>query len=84
VDSGDGLVFTTPPDTDKIMPAPCKFLSADLPLCSIIRPTSEALAGPMAVVNFLTQTGLFHGQGQDFFRALNRLAAAAEAAQRGS
>jgi len=83
VDSGDGLVFTTPPDPEDIMPKPCKFLSADLPLCSIIRPTSEALAGPMAVVNFLTQTGLFHGQSHGFFRVLNRLAAAAEAAHRG-
>ena len=36
----------------------------------------------MAVVKFLTQTGLFVGQSPGFFTALNRLAAAAEAAQR--
>src|SRR2546430_638178 len=53
VDSGDGLVF---PDlnlnpatqTNQVMPKPCKFISEDLPPCSIIRPTSVELAGAAA------------------------------------
>jgi hypothetical protein len=46
VDSGDGLVF---PDLTKnttfrnnqVMPKPCRFLRADLPICSVIRPTAS-------------------------------------------
>jgi len=87
VDSGDGLVF---PDlnlnpattTSLVMPRPCKFISEDLPLCSVIRPTSSALAGATAVVQFLTDTGLFVGQSQAFFHTLFSLAAAADRAVR--
>ena len=87
VDSGDGLVF---PDlnqneetaTELVMPAPCKFISADLPLCSIIRPTSIPLAGATAAAHFLTNTGLFQGQSRAFFTALSQLAAEADAAMR--
>jgi hypothetical protein len=84
VDSGDGLVFTAPPQPAKIFPTPCTFLSKDLPLNAVVRPTSSALNGPIAVVKFLKQTGLFFGQNNDFMTALNKLAAAAEAAQRQS
>lgn len=85
VDSGDGLVF---PDlnanpataTDQIMPRPCRFISADLPLCSVIRPTSLSLAGASAAVKFLTDTGLFQGQSPAFFRYVRSLAQAADAA----
>jgi len=45
VNSGDGLVFTTPPEPEDVMPKPCKFISESLPLCSVIRPMSAALAG---------------------------------------
>jgi hypothetical protein len=87
VDSGDGLVF---PDlnlnpattTSLVMPRPCKFISDDLPLCSVIRPTSSALAGATAVVRFLTDTGLFAGQSQAFFHTLLSLASAADRAVR--
>src|SRR5207248_8196889 len=87
LDSGDGLVF---PDlnlnpataTDLVMPKPCKFISADLPLCSIIRPTSIPLAGATAAVHFLTSTGLFQGQSNEFFDVLLSLAAKADAAVR--
>jgi len=87
VDSGDGLVF---PDlnqnpattTNRVMPTPCKFISEDLPLCSVIRPTSIGLAGATAVVQFLTDTGLFHGQSDKFFHTLSSLAAAADRAVR--
>ena len=89
VDSGDGLVF---PDlnadpataTDLVMPRPCKFISSDLPLCSIIRPTSIALAGATAAAHFLTNTGLFHGQSNEFLQALFALARAADQAVRES
>ena len=88
LDSGDGLVF---PDlnlnpataTDLVMPKPCKFISDDLPLCSIIRPTSIPLAGASAAAHFLTDTGLFQGQSTDFFTYLFRLADRADQAVRG-
>jgi hypothetical protein len=87
VDSGDGLVF---PDlnadpataTDLVMPKPCKFISEDLPLCSIIRPTSGSLAGATATAQFLIDTGLLAGQSNAFFHALFGLAAAADKAVR--
>jgi len=53
--------------TNLVMPRPCKFISTDLPLCSIIRPTSIPLAGAVAAAHFLTDTGLFHGQSNEFF-----------------
>jgi len=65
-----------------VMPKPCKFISEDLPLCSIIRPTSSALAGATAAAQFLTDTGLFQGQSVTFFHALFNLAAAADRAVR--
>lgn len=87
VDSGDGLVF---PDlnlnlattTSLVMPRPCKFISDDLPLCSIIRPTSIELAGATAAAQFLTATGLFDGQSQAFFNTLLHLAERADRAVR--
>jgi hypothetical protein len=69
--------------TNLIMPEPCRFLSPDLPLCSIIRPTNtNGIA--MGVVKFLTDMGLFRGQSQMFFSVLSQLAAEADAAQRGA
>jgi hypothetical protein len=87
VDSGDGLVF---PDlnsnpattTSLVMPRPCKFISADLPLCSVIRPTSSTLAGATAAAQFLTDTGLFAGQSDGFLHTIFSLAAAADKAAR--
>ena len=87
VDSGDGLVF---PDlnldeataTELVMPAPCKFISADLPLCSIIRPTSIPLAGATDAAHFLTNSGLFVGQSDAFFDFLLGLATKADQAVR--
>jgi hypothetical protein len=69
--------------TNLIMPEPCRFLSPDLPLCSVIRPTNtNGIA--MGVVKFLTDMGLFRGQSQAFFAFLNQLAAEADAARRGA
>jgi Ferritin-like domain len=82
VNSGDGLVFPVVPLPNNIMPTPCTFLNANLPRCAVVRPTNPALAGPKAVVKFLTQSGLFIGQPSGFFTTLNQLATAAQAATR--
>jgi hypothetical protein len=82
VNSGDGLVFPAPPQPNMVFPTPCTFLNANLPQCAIVRPTNPALAGPKAVVKFLTSQNLFAGQSTGFFRTLNQLAAAAQAATR--
>jgi Ferritin-like domain len=65
-----------------IMPEPCKFISAGLPLCSVIRPSSLQRAGAVAAITGLRQSGLFSGQSQAFFRVLIELARAADAAFR--
>jgi hypothetical protein len=67
--------------TNLIMPEPCPFLSRNLPVCSIIRPT-ETNGIAMGVVKFLTDMGLFIGQSAAFFSLLQQLAEAADAAQR--
>jgi hypothetical protein len=82
-DSGDGFVV---PDIDEdvkesVMPAPCTFFDAALPLCSVIRPISAAQAGAGAAATFLTNSGLFTGQSQAFFDTVGALAAAADAAR---
>jgi predicted deacylase len=65
-----------------IMPEPCPFISPNLPVCSIIRPTqTEGIAA--GVVKFLTDMGLFKGQTPAFFQTLHDLAAAADAAGHG-
>ena len=68
--------------TNLIMPEPCPFISRKLPVCSIIRPTAtEGIA--QAVVNFLTDMGLFIGQPPAFFGVLHDLAEDADEAKRG-
>jgi hypothetical protein len=67
--------------TNLIMPEPCPFLSRDLPVCSIIRPT-ETNGIATGVVKFLTDMGLFIGQSPAFFALLNELAEEADAAER--
>ncbi len=68
--------------TNLILPEPCEFISATLPACSIVRPTSDENAGARAAVKGLTADGLFDGQSPEFFRFLTQLADAADAAQR--
>lgn len=85
VDSGDGLVFPDlerdeATDPEKVMPRPCAFLSRDLPLCSVIRPTGQQLAGAEAAIRFFTDTGLFAGQSRAFFNFILGLARRADAA----
>ncbi len=67
--------------TNLIMPEPCPFISRNLPVCSIIRPTNtNGIA--MGVVKFLTDMGLFIGQSPAFFALFTQLAQDADAAQR--
>ena len=89
-DPTNGLVFpnlNAPPfggqdfQTNLIMPEPCPFLSRDLPVCSIIRPTKTEGAAT-GVVQFLTAMGLFIGQSPKFFALLGDLAEDADEAQR--
>ncbi len=78
----NGIDPSEPNDTNQIMPRPCKFISKNLPLCSVIRPTSSAKAGAVAAVTGLTNSGLFQGQSKAFFNTLFELALEADAAQR--
>lgn len=64
-----------------IMPEPCPFISKDLPICSVIRPT-ETKGIAMGVVKFLTAMGLFNGQSKEFFTLLADLAEDADEARR--
>ena len=67
--------------TNLIMPEPTVFLSPQLPVCSIIRPT-ETQGAATAAFNGLRRSGLFNGQSDAFFAEMNELAALADLAQR--
>jgi len=79
----NGIDPSDPIDTNQIMPRPCKFISPHLPLCAVIRPTLTANAGAVAAATGLTNSGLFDGQSDAFFRALFELAREADSARRG-
>jgi hypothetical protein len=79
----NGIDAASPGDTNQVMARPCKFISAHLPLCAVIRPTSTAKAGAMAAATGLTRSGLFAGQSDAFFETLFELAEAADAASNG-
>ncbi len=80
--------FNDPPLSPKlvqpslIFPVPCEFISADLPLCAVIRPSDDRFAGAQAAVAALTADGLFTGQSPQFFQTLKQLAEEADAAHR--
>jgi hypothetical protein len=78
----NGTDPASPEDTNQIMPAPCKFISAHLPLCSVVRPSSTHQAGAVATIAFFTAMGLFQGQSNAFFAVLEELAEEADAAVR--
>jgi hypothetical protein len=67
--------------TNLIMPEPTIFLSKDLPVCSIVRPTQTSGAATGAL-KFLTAMGLFIGQSKEFFALLRDLAEDADDAGR--
>jgi hypothetical protein len=68
--------------TNLILPEPCEFISASLPACSVIRPTSTQRSGAVAAVTALTNDQLFLGQSQAFFQTVMALAMAADSAKR--
>jgi hypothetical protein len=68
--------------TNLILPEPCEFISPDLPLCSVIRPTLTHNGGAVATIKAFTADLLFQGQSEAFFDAAMALATAADAAQR--
>lgn len=68
---------------EAIFPEPCSFLDQAFPLCSTIRPSSQANAGAVAAATGLVRSGLFAGQSQAFFDAVVALAQAADAAAPG-
>jgi hypothetical protein len=65
-----------------IFPVPTQFISPDLPLVSVIRPVTDAVAGAVAAAKGLTASGLFYGQSNRFFETLEALAIEADAAVR--
>jgi hypothetical protein len=67
--------------TNLIMPEPCPFIDASLPVCSVVRPTKTTGVATGAL-KFLTAMGLFVGQSDAFFAFMTQLATAADAAQR--
>jgi hypothetical protein len=84
--SFDGLSFPNIRDNrelgEGIFPEPCRFLDPNFPLCSVVRPRSNANSGPLAAATGLVQSNLFAGQGNDFFDAVVALATAADNAVR--
>jgi hypothetical protein len=68
--------------TNLIFPVPCEFINPNLPVCAVIRPT-DPTGIANGVVDFLTAMNLFEGQSSEFFKTLNALAKAADAAKRG-
>jgi hypothetical protein len=69
--------------TNLILPEATIFLDRKFPICSIVRPT-ETKGAAMGAVNFLTKTGLFRGQSQEFFDVLTGLAQDADTAGGGN
>jgi hypothetical protein len=67
--------------TNLILPEPCEFIQG-LPVCSVVRPTLDSVAGAMAAFNGFNASGLFKGQSEAFLRFSRRLAREADAAQR--
>jgi hypothetical protein len=65
-----------------IFPVPCEFISADLPNCAVIRPSSDKFSGAKAAVEAFTDDGLFVGQSQKFLQVLKQMAEEADAATR--
>src|SRR5580700_3878004 len=67
-----------------IMPEPCDFISASLPQCAIIRPTSPGQLDATGAINGFIADGLFIGQqrSKEFQDLLLDMAAEADAARR--
>jgi len=68
--------------TNLILPEPTQFISKDLPLCSVVRPSLTEFGGAVATIESFTADRLFQGQSAKFFREVMNLAKAADAARR--
>jgi hypothetical protein len=68
--------------TNLIFPVPCEFISPNLPMCAVIRPTSAGQIDAVGAANALIGMNIFQGQPQSFFTLLLNLAEAADAALR--
>src|ERR1700721_2154514 len=69
--------------TNLIFPVPCEFISASLPPCAVIRPSSPGQIDAEGAINSLVASGLFVGQSQSFLDLLVAMAIEADSAQRG-
>jgi Ferritin-like domain len=87
----DGITFVdltkNQPETlraNLIMPEPCDFISAGLPQCAIIRPTSPRQLDATGAINGFIKDGLFIGQqrSKEFQDMILDMAAEADAARR--
>src|SRR6516225_10179588 len=63
---GTGAAVREMFQTNLIMPEPCPFIDASLPVCSVVRPTKTNGVATGAL-KFLTTMGLFIGQSPAFF-----------------
>ena len=68
--------------TNLILPEPTQFISKDLPLCSVVRPSLAEFGGAVATIESFTADRLFQGQSAKFFREVMTLAKAADASRR--
>jgi hypothetical protein len=88
--SDDGLTFPNFNDlqpeelfqTNLIFPVPCEFISNDLPLCAVIRPTGPGQIDARGAITSFIEDGLFIGQPESFTSLLLELADEADAATR--
>jgi hypothetical protein len=68
--------------TNLIFPVPCEFISPNLPLCAVIRPTSPGQIDARGAIQGAVEDGLFIGQPKEFAQLLLRMADEADAARR--
>jgi len=69
--------------TNLIFPVPCEFISPNLPLCAVIRPTSAGNIDAVGAAKAFIANGLFIGQSPAFSQLLLEMAFEADAAVRG-
>lgn len=68
--------------TNLIFPVPCEFISADLPLCAVIRPIGRGQIDARGAIQGAIDDGLFIGQPKEFPQLLLQMADEADVARR--
>ena len=76
------LVRSTVPAPRDLFPTNGNNPAVKLPHCAVIRPSDDKFAGAVATIASFTADGLFKGQSPEFFKVVNQLAQAADAAER--